>query len=139
MAHMRSCLAVVFILLGGPIMTFAQIPRVQQLLSKLDTARGTVDREHLYYALSRYYWDKDADSALLLGRQSLEIATKIGDDTATALAYLTMGVALDGKGDYPGALGCHLKALRFSEKAGMEGLSGNNFTNIGIVYADMGE
>ena len=90
-----------------------------------------------YYLLSRFYWNKDADSALLLGQQGLAIATPIHFEKGMALCYLTMGVAYGTKAMYPQALDCHLKALRLSEKLGMEGLSGNNYTNIGIVYTGM--
>ncbi len=128
-----------FVIFGNTLLSNAQVSRLQTLLSQLDTAHREYDREHIYYALSHYYWNKDADSALLMGERSLESALKINDDTAAALAYLAQGVAYEGRGQYAQALECHLKALRFSEKAGMEGLTGNNYTNIGIVYEDMKE
>jgi len=117
----------------------AQETYLPSLFTKLKTATSDRDRAQIYYAISRYYWAVNKDSALLMGSRSLELARRIGDDTAEALAYLTMGVAYGAKEMYPQALDCHLKALRFSEKAGMEGLTGNNFTNIGIVYSGMGE
>ena len=117
----------------------AQETYLQSLFTKLKAAGNDRDRAQIYYSISHYYWTVNKDSALLMGNRSLELAQRTGDDTAVALAYLTLGVTYGGKELYPQALDCHLKALRFSEKAGMEGLTGNNFTNIGIVYCGMGE
>ena len=135
--YLRSLIIFPILLLGLPFLTIAQGNKLQFLLDKLNTARHDSDRMVVYYSLSRYYWDKDADSALLMGEKSLEMAVKIHNEVGTALAYLTQGVAYGAKGRFPQALKCHLEALRISEKLGMEGLSGNNYTNIGIVYSDM--
>jgi len=117
----------------------AQETYLQSLFTKLRKAPNDHERAKIYYSISHYYWAVNKDSALLMGNRSLELAQRIGDDTAVALAYLTLGVAYAGKELYPQALDFDLKSLRWSEKAGMEGLTGNNFTNIGIVYTGMGE
>lgn len=117
----------------------AQETYLQSLFTKLKTAANDHERAKIYYSISHYYWTGNKDSALLMGNRSLELAQRVGDDTAVALAYLTLGVTYAGKEQYPQALDYDLKSLRWSEKAGMEGLTGNNFTNIGIVYCGMGE
>jgi two-component system sensor histidine kinase/response regulator len=107
------------------------------LFEKLRSARADSDRVMIYYSISHLYWDKNADSALLMGQKALDIATKARFTKGMALSYLTMGVAYGTKALYPEALDCHLKALRLSEQLGLEGLTGNNYSNIGIVYSAM--
>lgn len=115
----------------------AQSNQVNVLLKKLNTAKHDTDRVNIYYSLSRLYWNKNSDSALFMAQKSLNLAQKIHFEKGIALAYLTKGVSLGSKGRYPEALACHLKCLTISEKLGMTGLSGNQYNNIGIVYATM--
>jgi len=74
-----------------------------------------------------------------MGKKSLALATGIHYETGMALGYLTMGVAYSSKGQYPEAMKCDLEALKISEKLGMEGLTGNNYGNIGNLYTVMGD
>lgn len=115
----------------------AQDPKLAEAFQRLQTTQQDTDKVNTYYAISRYYWDIDADSALLMGKKGLEIATRAGYKKGMALCHLTLGVAYGMQGLYPEALDNHLKALRLSEALSMEGLTGNNYTNIGIVYSDM--
>jgi len=125
------------LLLACPILSTAQSFDVHRLLVKLQSAQPDTDRANTCYAISRYYWNKDPDSVLLMGAQALAIAEKAHYEKGMALAYLTEGVAYGSKGQYPEALQCNLQALRISEKLHMEGLTGNNYGNIGNVYASM--
>lgn len=111
--------------------------RVAGLFSQLQVAKEDTDRAKIYYSISRYYWDKDPDSILLMGQKSLDLATVAHYEQGMALAWLTMGVAYGTKGMYPEALDCHLKALRLTEKLGLTGLLENDYTNIAIVYSNM--
>ena len=115
----------------------AQSNRISVLLKKLTTAKHDTDRVNIYYSLSRLYWSKNSDSALFMAQKSLDLAQKNHFEKGIALAYLTKGVALGSKGRYPEALACHFQCLRISEKLGLTGLSGNQYNNIGIVYATM--
>lgn len=107
------------------------------LFSQLQLAKEDTDRVKIYYYISRYYWDKDPDSVLLMGQKSLELATAVHYELGEALAWLTMGVAYGTKAMYPEALDCHLKALRLTEKLGLTGLMENDYTNIAGVYTSM--
>jgi signal transduction histidine kinase len=93
---------------------------------------------NVYCALSKFYWYRNPDSAILMADQALELARKYNFKKGIALSYVTKGVALVAKGRYPDALRCHLEALKISEELKIKGLSGNNYNNIGIVYATMG-
>jgi tetratricopeptide (TPR) repeat protein len=111
--------------------------RLLHLFNQLQLAKEDTDRVNIYYSISRYYWDKDPDSALLMGQKSLDLATAAHYEQGQALAWLTMGVAYGTKAMYPEALDCHLKALRLTEKLGLTGLMENDYTNIAIVYSSM--
>ncbi|HWK07585.1 MAG TPA: tetratricopeptide repeat-containing sensor histidine kinase [Puia sp.] len=124
-------------IIAGPHPSRAQANRPSILLEKLHAAKQDTDRVNLYYSLSRWYWNRNTDSALLMAQNSLDLAQKIHFEKGIALAYLTKGVSLVSKGMLPEALECHFQCLRLSEKLGLVGLSGNEYNNIGIVYADL--
>jgi hypothetical protein len=42
----------------------------------LDKAKHDTDKVNIYYSLSRSYWNKNADSALLMAQKSLDLAKK---------------------------------------------------------------
>ncbi|TWI95335.1 signal transduction histidine kinase [Mucilaginibacter frigoritolerans] len=115
----------------------AQTNHIKVFFEKLNTAKHDTDSVNVYYAISKLYWNKNADSALLMAQKSLDLAQKIHFEKGIALAYLSKGVVLVSKGKFPEALECHFQSLRISEKSGMESLSGNEYNNIGIVYAKM--
>lgn len=117
----------------------AQANSVKGLFERLNTAKHDTDRVNTYYAISRQYWGKNADSALLMAQKSLDLAQKIHFEKGIALAYVSKGVALGYKGKWPEALECHFQCLRISEKLGMEGLSGNEYNNISGMYISMGD
>jgi signal transduction histidine kinase len=111
--------------------------RLHHLFNQLQLAKEDTDRVKIEYSISRYYWDKDPDSALLMGQKSLDLATAAHYEQGEALAWLTMGVAYGTKAMYPEALDCHLKALRLTEKLGLTGLMENDYNNIAAVYSSM--
>lgn len=115
----------------------AQVNNINTQIKNLDKAKHDTDRVKIYYIISRLYWSKNADSALLMAQKSLELAKRINFEKGVALAYLAEGVALGYKGRWPEALNSHLQCLRISEKLGMEGLSGNEYNNIAGLYTSM--
>ena len=135
--YSRTPTLIFTLLLLCPLFSISQPYDIRPQLVKLQSAQPDTDRVNTCYAISRYYWNKDPDSALLMGAQALEAAERAHYEKGMALAFLTEGVAYGTKGQYPEALQCHLQALRISEKLHMEGLTGNNYTNIGIVYSAM--
>ncbi|SDS20703.1 Signal transduction histidine kinase [Mucilaginibacter mallensis] len=116
---------------------FAQTDHIKVFFEKLSTAKHDTDRVNIYYSISRLYWNKNADSALLMADKSLELAKKIHFEKGIALGYLAKGVALGYKGNWPESLDCHLQCLRISEKLGMEGLTGNEYNNIAGMYTSL--
>lgn len=118
---------------------YAQPRTVNKLFKALEVAGSDTARANICYSISRLYWNKNADSTLLLAERSLVFARQSSYEKGMALAFLSKGVAWVSKGKYPEALECHLHALRISEKLHMEGLTANNYNNIGIVYSAMKE
>ncbi|WP_259067735.1 tetratricopeptide repeat protein [Mucilaginibacter sp. X4EP1] len=116
---------------------FAQINQIKHFSADLSKAKQDTNLVNTYYNLSRQYWNKNADSALLMADKSLELAKKIHFEKGIALGYLLKGVALGYKGNWPEALDCHLQCLRISEKLGMEGLTGNEYNNIAGMYTSL--
>ncbi|WP_354437054.1 tetratricopeptide repeat-containing sensor histidine kinase [Mucilaginibacter rubeus] len=115
----------------------AQTNNINTQLKNLGKAKHDTDKVKIYYSISRLYWSRNADSALLMAQKSLDLAKKIHYEKGIALAYLAEGVAFGYKGRWPEALNSHLQCLRISEKLGMEGLSGNEYNNIAGLYTSM--
>jgi tetratricopeptide (TPR) repeat protein len=111
---------------------------MSNLLKEVDTLQSDSAKARMYYSIARSYWDRNADTVLLMSEKAERIAEKIHDQEGIALADLSKGVAYELKENYPEALSCYLQALRFSEGAGKEGLTGNLYSDIGNVYAGMG-
>lgn len=135
----KTIVTIIGLIIYASSLSLAQSDRLQLLNDKLSAAKHDTDRVNTYYALSRYYWNKNSDSSLFMAQKSLDLAKKIHFEKGVALAYLTKGVSLVSKGRLPEALECHFQCLRISEKLGLTGLSGNEYNNIGIVYSDMEE
>lgn len=115
----------------------AQSNRLDVSIKNLNKAKHDTDSVKIYYSISRLYWNRNADSALLMAQKSLDLAKKIHYNKGIALAYLAKGVALGYIGKWPEALDAHLQCLRISEKLGMDGLTGNEYNNIAGVYTSM--
>ncbi len=105
----------------------AQSPSLATLFKRLDSAGPDSGKVLLYYSISRIYWNRNADSVLLMSEKAKALAEKIHYQEGIALADLSKGVAYDLKEDYPEALNCYLKALRISENLGEEGLESKSF------------
>jgi signal transduction histidine kinase len=133
----RLLITLLLLFLSIPF-SHAQSGEIALLTEELKTSVNDTIKVNVYYALSKFYWYRNPDSAILMADQAMELARKHNFRKGIALSYLTKGVALVGKGKYPEALRCHLEALRISEELKLKGLTGNNYNNIGIVYYSMG-
>jgi two-component system sensor histidine kinase/response regulator len=112
---------------------------IQQLRAKLTDTTSDETRCDIYYSLSRYYWSKDADSVLRLADSALASARRVHYDKGVAQAFLSKGIAYELKEEHVYALNCHLEALRISDRLGLDGLTGDLYSDIGIVYAHLGD
>ena len=116
---------------------YAQSGEIALLNEELKSSVNDTIKVNVYYSLSKFYWYRNPDSAILMADQAMELARKHDFKKGIALSYLTKGVALVAKGKFPEALRCHLEALTISEELKLRGLTGNNYNNIGIVYSSM--
>ena len=112
---------------------------IQQLWDKLADTKPEEARSNIYYELARCYWSKDADSVLRLADSALASAKRVNYDKGMAAAFLSKGIGYELKEEHVYALNCQLDALRISERVGLEGLTGDIYTNIGNVYARLGD
>src|SRR6202022_1615860 len=103
--------AILLSILWCPVFCNAQSATISRLFEKLPAARQDTDKVNIYYSISRLYWKKNPDSALLIGKKALELAQQSHFEKGIALSLLTIGVAYTAKGNYPEALNCHLQAL----------------------------
>jgi tetratricopeptide (TPR) repeat protein len=112
---------------------------IKQLWAKLTETKPDEARCEIYYDLARCYWSKDADSVLRLADSALSSAKRVNYDKGIAEAFLSKGIGFELKEEHVYALNCQLEALRISERLGLEALTGELYTNIGNVYARLGE
>ncbi len=116
----------------------AQDGYVATLIRQLNEPLHDTVKVNLYYRISRYYWNKNTDSVLLMARQGIELADSIQFKKGKALNCLSMGVGLASKGSYPESLEYQLESLRISEELKLEGLMGNIYSNIAGIYLSNG-
>ena len=135
--YLRKLFLIVFAI-AGVVPLYAQLKGADILFAKLKTAEHDTTRVNVYYSISKFYWNKNADSALLMGQKALTLSEKINFKKGIALSLLTKGVALNVKGNYPNALDCFLKSIKISEALSLPDLTANNYNNIGTVYSYMG-
>lgn len=117
----------------------AQSVDVGTLFQKLHTAKQDTDKVLLYCAISKSYWNKNPDSAVLIAQYALDLAGKIRYAKGIAVGLLTQGVALETKGSYSEGLRDELQALRISDSLGTEELSGRLYDALGILYMERGD
>lgn len=134
---MKKLILILLMLAGQSYHTVAQSD-VSHFFEELRSATHDTTRVNTYYAISRFYWTKNADSSLLMAQAGLDLATEINYKKGMAINLLTKGVVLVSKGKYPEALESHFQALRISEELKLDGLTANSHNNIGIVYLSMG-
>lgn len=127
-----------FFAIAGVLPLCAQHHGADVLFAKLESAEHDTTRVNILYSISKFYWNKNADSALLMGQKALALSEKINFKKGIALSLLTKGVALNVKGNYPHALDCFFKSIKISEAMALPDLTANNYNNIGTVYSYMG-
>jgi tetratricopeptide (TPR) repeat protein len=111
----------------------------QQLWAELADTKSDVTRCEIYYDLARRFWSKDADSVLRLADSALASAKRAQYEKGKAVAFLSKGIGYELKEEHVYAINCQLEALRISERLGLDTLTGELYTNIGNVYARLGD
>jgi len=128
-----------FVLFTGCLIgqVHGQQAKIHSLQKKIAAAANDTTKVNLYYSLSRQYWNKNTDSAMLMADKAIELATELHFEKGLAMSYLSKGITFTSKGRFPEALEFQLKSLVLSEKLKLDDLSGNINSNIGIIYSRM--
>jgi CHAT domain-containing protein len=89
----------------------------KSLLNSLKNASTDTEREHALDQLVRFYKKQRLDGlALSYLQKRIHLQEKSRDFAGLEASYYDMGVILEGKKDYPGALNSFFRALTYSEK-----------------------
>ena len=125
-------------LLVLPVLVRAQNPiyntpprhQVDSMLLRLKQAPDDTLRMFMYAELSPYYFDRNIDSSIYYGKQSLIIAKKLGMKLWEAFIDNSIGYSSYQKGNYISAL----KILLEAEKISADESSEQNIWHIAAFY-----
>jgi tetratricopeptide (TPR) repeat protein len=134
---MKKLILVPVMVLAAWFTGLAQSGTLSNLFKQLDTTNSDTGKALICYSISRLYWERNADSVLLMSTKALEISEKAHYAYGMALADLSKGVAFGLKEQFPESLDAYLQALRIAERKGMEVLTANLYEDIAIVYDQM--
>jgi len=118
---------------------YAQNNKNDSLKRLIAATRSNEDKVLLTAKLAHNYVYYKPDTAFLLVKNGLIIAKKTDFLQGEAACYKVMGEALEGMGDYPGAMNAYLKHLRIAETLNMQFDIAKAFLNIGYLYEDQDE
>lgn len=90
------------------------------------------------YQLSRSYWIRDLDSAETVAMRLMGLSDRIAYRQGMGDAWNSLGVVRWYRGDYPGAMVAHQKALEIRTALGRSAMIAASFHNIGLLHDDQG-
>ena len=117
----------------------AQSVEVGTLFQQLKAARQDTDKVLIAYTISHSYWNKNPDSAILMGEYILDLSTRIKYGKGIVLGLMAQGVAQERMGNYSEGLKNELRALRAADSLGLEELTGRLYNDLGILYMERGD
>lgn len=110
---------------------------VKALFKQLETAQEDTAKATLYVNISKFYWNKNLDSALLMANHAIDLATDAHYEAGLATALLSKGVIYNQVGKYSDAMECYFQVLRLCEKIDSDYLLRSSYNNLGIVYINI--
>lgn len=133
---LRIFILSLLLFLGQAAAANRKIDSLQTLLGNSEISAA--DSVTLLSELGYEYWTVNPRESINYGRQSLEMAVRLGLREREAFSYRVVGVAYWALGDYPIALQNMLEALdTYKELEHRYGI-GSMHMNIGLVYSDQG-
>jgi tetratricopeptide (TPR) repeat protein len=112
-------------------------PTLEELKQKLTTVKDP-EKPALYGQIGFLFMTRDNfDSALHYGNLSLEVAQRIGDESAIADSYNNLGTLYRIRSENEKAMELLLKALSLYEKNNLYKQSSKSLANIAHIYAEM--
>ena len=133
--NIRNALLICFLFLGVPPVS-AQSSPTDSLWQGLDQAEGDSARWYFLVQLCAKYYRTNSDSAILLGKRSLEYAQKEDKPSLKSTSLNTLGAAYWFKGDQDKALEYYFEALSIAEANGLQQAASTTLGNIGIIYSE---
>ncbi|MCB0565711.1 MAG: tetratricopeptide repeat protein, partial [Phaeodactylibacter sp.] len=133
--NIRNALLICFLFLGVPPVS-AQSSPTDSLWQGLDQAEGDSARWYFLVQLCAKYYRTNSDSAILLGKRSLEYAQKEDKPSLKSTSLNTLGAAYWFKGDQDKALEYYFEALSIAEANGLRQAASTTLGNIGIIYSE---
>lgn len=117
----------------------AQKTPVDSLWRGLSRAEGDSAQWFYLVELCAGYYRTNSDSAILLGKKSLEYAEKTEKPLLKTISLNTLGGAFWFKGDQDKALEYYFEALAIAEASGLQQNASTTLGNIGIIYSERGD
>lgn len=129
-------------LLFGMLMHFQAVAQEQKVLDSLENVFNASKDDQLKLKISGDlcwgYGNLNFDKALFFGKAELQLAEKLKDSAAVALAYSDLGNTYTRVNNLNEALSYHLKALKLREKLGLKAKAAGSISNISIIYKQLG-
>jgi len=136
---MRNPVLLLAILIAYTTACHAQSGEIGTMIQRLKSAKQDSAKVMLLHSISRAYWNKNPDSAILMGQQTVDLARSLHFGKGIAFGLLSIGVAQVNKGDYSEGLKNQLQALRISDSLGLEDVKGRIYDDLGILYMNSGD
>lgn len=113
--------------------------KVDSLERLLTTPLADSQRVRIMNSLMYYYSDVDADRSYVLGKEALEISTRITNKSDIASVHLNWALVTESHGQYLTSLEYNFKAFQeFQQLKDTFGISAA-LNNIGITYHQLGD
>jgi two-component system NtrC family sensor kinase len=118
---------------------YAQQNEIDSLMNIINRQRKDTNEVIAKINLVGFYLFINPDSAIIMGRQAVDLARTLNYSTGEANALSLLGECLHLVGDFPQALECQFNALRISREIKDQDIESNSLDFIGIAYVDLGE
>ncbi|RYY35159.1 MAG: tetratricopeptide repeat protein [Sphingobacteriaceae bacterium] len=112
--------------------------QIASLEEKLAATTNNNEKLRLLGDLCWNYSFISFDKALYFGKQELELAQKIKNDTIVALAYSDIGIVHTRANNLREALANHKKAYELRKKLGLKDKMAGSLTNLAVIYKQLG-
>jgi len=117
---------------------FAQTAEIDSLRAEIEKSTGTEKVDFMNF-LSKAYWGVDPSKTLKIGKETLQLASKLNYKPGEAKAISNIGVGYYYLSEYEKALELLERSLKIRREIGNKEDIINALNNLGIVYGDMNE
>ena len=117
----------------------AQQNEIDSLLNIVNKQRKDTNEVIAKINLVGFYLFINLDSAIIMGREALDLARRLNYSKGEGTALNMLGECLHTVGDFPQALESLFNALRISRELKDQEMESSSLDFIGIAYVDLGE